>query len=128
MPPKKKKKAKKGKLNFYINDDKKWLLELTREKNDPVGHIARFGLNGKYSKIPTAEWLVVDFRSSPPVAEEEFMVGLWTVCYSEDFKVFTVYEEFQKEPITVKQIAGPVPHKSTTPPPKFLTTNTPTKD
>jgi len=64
-------------------------------------------LNGNYKKIPTAEWLVVDFRFSPPVEKNEFMVGLWTVCYSEDFKIFTVYESFQKEPIIVKQIAGP---------------------
>jgi len=53
----------KGELDFYVNGEKQWWLELLRS-GDKIGeHVACFDEhNGKYRKIAMQDYLVVDCR------------------------------------------------------------------
>lgn len=52
-----------GELDFYINGNLKWCLELLR-CGDKIGpHLARFDANnGKYRKVDVRDYIVVDCR------------------------------------------------------------------
>ena len=52
-----------GELDFYVNGDVQWCVEFDR-KGDEIGqHLGRFcGENGKYRKVETKDYYVVDCR------------------------------------------------------------------
>jgi len=60
-----------GYLDFYVNDNKQWAIELTREGKDLDEHIERFGENGEYYEIPNKDWAVLDFRAAKPQEKNE---------------------------------------------------------
>ena len=49
-----------GELDFYINSNLKWSIELLVEGRQIGDHLSRFA--GKYSEVDTQAYLVVDFR------------------------------------------------------------------
>ena len=53
-----------GEIDFYLNGDLHWGIELL-VNGDRIGeHIARFSSNGKYSALGAKDYVVVDFRHS----------------------------------------------------------------
>lgn len=52
-----------GELDFYVNGDLQWCIEVDR-KGDQIGkHLGRFcGVNGKYREVKTNDYYVVDCR------------------------------------------------------------------
>lgn len=57
-----------GFLDFYINSELRWGLEILREGRLLPEHYDRLnGANGRYRHIPLRDWLVVDFRSRRPL-------------------------------------------------------------
>ncbi|CAB4410130.1 unnamed protein product [Rhizophagus irregularis] len=50
-----------GYLDYYINGEICWGIELTREGNHLAEHANRFYENGKYKDIPLKEWIILDF-------------------------------------------------------------------
>src|SRR5207244_4899290 len=51
-----------GFLDFYINNDIRWGVEIMREGQKMSDHIDRFDEDGKYRKIPLENWAIIDFR------------------------------------------------------------------
>jgi len=78
-----------GFLDFYVNDDKQWAIELTREGSKLTEHIERFGDGGEYYEIPNKDWVVLDFRSSVP-RNHYLKDKVWYVVYKSDFSGATV--------------------------------------
>ena len=86
----KNKKEKRGFLDFYLNESKKWGIELMREGIiDKIRkHLARFEKGGKYTEIPLNDYVVVDFQyKNIENSLEEFEGKNYvSVILSEDFK------------------------------------------
>jgi len=83
-----------GELDFYINGDLQWALELLRNGDRLQEHMRRFDFeSGKYRQIELKAYLVVDCRGpkrpkwSRNVSPEK--KDLCTLYFSEDFKTCT---------------------------------------
>jgi hypothetical protein len=76
-----------GELDFYINGDKQWCLELLRN-GDKIGeHMARFDeLEGKYRKVVMKDYIVVDCRGPKMGQGARMEESRCTLYFSEDFK------------------------------------------
>ena len=76
-----------GELDFYINGDKQWCLELLRN-GDKIGeHIARFDEHEcKYRKVVMKDYLVVDCRGPKKGGGARTEESRCTLYFSEDFK------------------------------------------
>ena len=55
-----------GSVDFFINGDVKWALELVRGRSDVAGHVGRFDEDGKYAQLGVEldDWLVVVCHTS----------------------------------------------------------------
>lgn len=51
-----------GFLDFYVNGNNCWGIELLREGSEMKEHAERFARGGRYEDIPLKEWAIVDFR------------------------------------------------------------------
>lgn len=76
-----------GELDFYVNGDKQWCLELLRN-GDKIGeHVARFdACNGKYRKVAMKDYLVVDCRGPKKGVGARIEEPRCTLYFSDDFK------------------------------------------
>ncbi|KAL6044349.1 Penicillin acylase family protein [Balamuthia mandrillaris] len=87
-----------GKLDFYVNGELSWAIELLREGSEASQHKARFGPNGIYKDIPISRYALLDFRSTQPkVLEEHF----WYILVEPDFSGATI-KHAQKADVKVK--------------------------
>ena len=75
-----------GELDFYVNSELKWALELLKEGIGIGRHVARFHpTTGKYREVDTNEYLVVDLcgpRGKSPVTADP---NRCTFYFEEDF-------------------------------------------
>jgi hypothetical protein len=55
-----------GQLDFHINGDKQWLVEITREGDRLADHVNRFLSGGLYADLRWKERAILDFRSTRP--------------------------------------------------------------
>jgi len=98
-----------GKIDFYINSNRQWALELLvrgdlkamgpKPKNELREHYDRF-IIGKYKYLPKKEWLIVDFRPlkynhskndvDPKNPKEKYLANVWIVFYPEDGSQITI--------------------------------------
>ena len=78
-----------GVLDFYVNGDLCWGVELLREGNKISKHAQRFGDGGDYENIPLKDWVILDFRRETKVVKQ-IQPKMWHVCYSDDYKTMTV--------------------------------------
>jgi hypothetical protein len=53
-----------GSLDFYINSDLRWGIELLVGGDKITEHIDRFAKKGKYDRLECKDYIVIDFRSS----------------------------------------------------------------
>lgn len=65
-----------GYIDFYVNGDKQWAIELTREGSEVREHESRF--TGIYALIPMKEKAVIDFRVRPV---RKYVDLVWYVQY-----------------------------------------------
>jgi len=107
----KKRKQRRGAIDYYIDSDSKWLLEILREANDVDDHLNRFKPGGAYANFPQSDYLVVDFRrqSKGITDEEKKKDRLWVVSYSDDFKSARVYQCGVQFEETVVMFSNTVP-------------------
>lgn len=112
-----------GKLDFYIDSNKQWGIELLREGDRLTKHLARFEPGGEYENIKLRAyviqcsyfvliWLpsskaVIDFRrenKTPPTVTND---DLWCVVYADDYKTGTIYRKGQL-PYPIRFLGGTV--------------------
>jgi len=74
-----------GLVDFYVNGDKQWAIELLREGADLGEHLDRFNFGGLYQKLPWKAMAVIDFRSATGAQPRKQHDYLWSVLYSDDF-------------------------------------------
>lgn len=75
-----------GLVDFYVNDNKKWLVELAREGSRLGHHERRLEENGIYSSIPMNNFVLLDFRATKPSkALVNKYPEVWFVVYDQDF-------------------------------------------
>lgn len=76
-----------GQLDFYINGDKQWLVEVTREGSRLGEHIQRFTGDGLYAQMPCKARVVLDFRNSRPSKAVLRNYGdvAWFIVYTSDY-------------------------------------------
>jgi hypothetical protein len=53
-----------GELDFYVNGELQWGIELLRDGAGIGKHIARFSERGIYASLKVKAWVVVDFRAN----------------------------------------------------------------
>jgi hypothetical protein len=67
----------KGKLDFYLNRENQWGIEIVRDNNLLAEHFGRFSKYGIYRKIPMKRWVVLHFlmlsKEDLPVIKKESM-------------------------------------------------------
>lgn len=51
----------KGEIDFFVNGNLMWGIELLKQGTGVGEHIARFGRNGKYSLLKARQFIIVDF-------------------------------------------------------------------
>ena len=62
---------------------------MLREGNKLQEHANRFETGGIYSNIPLKKWAVLDFRCDSKEVRDPKQ-NFWYVCYSVDYKSFTI--------------------------------------
>lgn len=101
-----------GQLDFYVNGNKRWLIEITRTPLFPsnlsnIGegsllqeHSLRFQPpNGRYCNIPCVKSVVLDFRKvRPPYATiQQYGDLVWFVVYNETLSQATLVRKDQED-------------------------------
>ena len=76
-------KTVRGELDFYVNSQLKWAVELLKEGKGIGEHLNRFR-TGKYREVETSEYLVVDFRG-PLTRSVQRHPNRCTFFFSQDF-------------------------------------------
>ncbi|CAG8660882.1 7085_t:CDS:1 [Funneliformis caledonium] len=87
-----------GFLDFFVNSDYCWGIELTREGNRLKEHAERFVNGGKYDKIPMKNWAIIDFRCYQKEVKE-LKTNFWYVLYANDYKSVTIKRSGQQDEV-----------------------------
>ena len=81
-----------GELDFYVNGDKQWCIEMLREGKGIGEHLQRFkitrdryGNKGKYRKVQTKEYYVIDCRGPKLAQGAKIDDNKCTLYFEEDF-------------------------------------------
>ncbi len=106
-----------GRLDFYINSDRCWGIELIREGDRREEHLARFlpadaqtgRAAGIYYGMVSAgiikDWVVIDFLAQRRIKRKPHHEKLWFVYHSQDFMEFEVHT--YNSTTTIHPQAGP---------------------
>lgn len=78
-----------GYLDYYINGEICWGIELTWEGNHLAEHANQFYENGKYKDIPLKEWIILDFWHNSKTVNE-LKQNFWYILYSDDYSSVTI--------------------------------------
>jgi len=80
--------VKRGSLDFYIDSNVNWGIELVRDGSKLQQDVERFGVEGAYSGLRLAAWRIVDFRyeSSPIKFDLSKVRNLIAVSFDKDFR------------------------------------------
>jgi len=93
-----------GKLDFYVNSNKKWLIELVRESDRLQEHWDRFDINhGKYRKILKNAKALIDFCEMTN-SEKELKIedpDYWMVLYNSNYTEATI-KRFGKDDVNIQ--------------------------
>lgn len=54
-----------SRLDFWINSNHRWGVELMYRGDGNKDHLSRFGKGGQYDKLNAKDYRVVDFRREP---------------------------------------------------------------
>lgn len=89
-----------GFLDFYVNGNCCWGIELTREGNLLKKHAERFESGGIYNKIPLKRWVVIDFRHHSKGVREK-KPNFWYALYDDNFRRITIMREGHDDKVLV---------------------------
>ena len=78
-----------GFLDFYVNGNLCWGVELLREGDRMKEHSERFAHDGEYKDIPLKEWVIIDFRHHSK-AIRVLRPNFWHALYSDNCKHITI--------------------------------------
>ena len=78
-----------GFLDFYVDSEFQWGVELMREGANSADHYNRFAHDSGYKEIPFKSWVIIDFRhyTNPP---DSPLDNFWYALYEEDYSKITV--------------------------------------
>ncbi|CAJ0761878.1 8737_t:CDS:10 [Entrophospora sp. SA101] len=74
-----------GFLDFYVDGELCWGIELTHEGTCLKEHAKQFEEGGKYADIPLKQWAVLDFQHYSKKVKK-LVPNFWYVFYSDDYK------------------------------------------
>lgn len=86
-------------LDFYINGDKNWGIELLREGRGLEDHVDRFEPKGRYFGLQLSQWAVIDFRNRRRQSALINKPHVWHVIYDDDFTGAVVTHNGSTTPI-----------------------------
>ncbi|KAF8454718.1 hypothetical protein BGX38DRAFT_1171069, partial [Terfezia claveryi] len=78
-----------GYLDFYVNGDLNWGIELLREGDRMKQHVKRFIEDGAYAVIPLKEWVIIDFRHHSKAVQDPRPNFLYAL-YEDDYNIITL--------------------------------------
>ena len=87
-----------GFLDFYINRDLCWGVELIREGDRLLKHAQRFEKGGDYENIPLKDWAIIDFRHHTKQVKE-MKKNFWYVLYDDNYKYVTIKRRDQEDKV-----------------------------
>lgn len=89
-----------GVLDFYVNGKKQWCIELLREGKAVGEHLNRFGRAGKYRKVASTDYYVVDCRGPMTGRAAKLDDHRCNLYFSEDFSTCLCHAQGH-EPVKV---------------------------
>lgn len=78
-----------GYLDFYVNGDLNWGIELLREGDRMKQYAKRFIEDGAYAVIPLKEWVIIDFRHHSKAVQDPQPNFLYAL-YEDDYNIITL--------------------------------------
>ncbi|KYQ91845.1 hypothetical protein DLAC_07649 [Tieghemostelium lacteum] len=85
-----------GEVDFYINSDHQWAIDILRDGIQIEEHMLRFLPTGIYGAgLPIKQWIVLDFRllaGNIPL-QEQLHENYILIVASNDFQYFTLYSK-----------------------------------
>ena len=83
-----------GYLDFYVNGDLQWGVELVRKGIRLWSYVKHF-LSGPYTDIPLKRWAIIDFRANTKGIcglkdPKDSRGAFWYAMYTEDFREITI--------------------------------------
>ncbi|CAG8704239.1 12698_t:CDS:1, partial [Racocetra fulgida] len=89
-----------GYLDFYVNDQRNWAIELLRDGDKLQEHQQRFQKDGRYASILkyAKEWAIIDIRNSkkgPPEQKEKDVI--YVLCAENFESVQLIYPDGTKD-------------------------------
>ncbi|CAG8566911.1 9009_t:CDS:2 [Ambispora leptoticha] len=86
-----------GFLDFYVNKNFCWGIELTREGDRLKEHAQRFE-GGDYADIPLKDWAIIDFRHRTKQVSE-LKRNFWYVLYEDNYEYVTIKRRDQGDKV-----------------------------
>ena len=89
-----------GELDFWINSDLNWAIELLRLGSKKGAHLDKLRTNGSYAALLPSQWRVIDFRT--PGSSPHRTNGYVAVIVDADFRGATVQFEHRSKDMHIK--------------------------
>lgn len=90
-----------GLVDFFVNSEYSWALEVMREGYGISQHLGRFAPSGMYANLCVKDFRVIDFRHKDKIARATDP-HLLTVHYNDNFTNFTISGGSLDNPQTIK--------------------------
>jgi hypothetical protein len=87
----------KGLVDFYVNDSRKWAVEILRDGGSVKQHVLRVGPGGLYSVVPISEKVILYFSAKKRAPKT---VDVWYIQHTPDFSSAKVFRK-GKEPVKI---------------------------
>ncbi|RIB30187.1 hypothetical protein C2G38_2136492 [Gigaspora rosea] len=91
-----------GFLDFYVNGEFCWGIELIREGDRLKEHAELFEKDGEYTEIPLKKWAIIDFRHHTRQVNE-LKSNFWYVFYTDNYEQVTIKRQGHKDVLLVLQ-------------------------
>jgi len=91
-----------GYIDFYVDDNLEWGIELLREGYKIAEHAQRFDEGGPYADMDVNDCVILDFRSESKIPRPNTYTGkvpIWYIMYSADYKQVRIKRK-DKEDLT----------------------------
>ncbi|CAG8601911.1 11686_t:CDS:2 [Ambispora leptoticha] len=85
-----------GFLDFFVNGDLGWAVELMREGQRMTDHVGRFSDGGTYSCIPFTNWAIVDFRHNANMPKT-LQPNVWYALYADNYQTITIRRQNKED-------------------------------
>ena len=80
-----------GFIDFYVDDNYQWGIELLKDGINIKGHASRFLEGGVYTDLEFNNTVILDFRSNQVTPQKkEYKVDVWYIMYDENESFVTI--------------------------------------